>query len=369
MQILHVSCVAPPTGGGIGKVADREVRELRAHGAEAWLACPKVQNRSDMEHIIEFPAVSFGNANYLRGIKKAVQEADIVHLHYPYYGTAENLAYFKSKGLIKKLVLTLHMDAVADGLRGMVFNIHRRYIQPKILRQADLAFVSSLDYAENSSFKDFAEAHREKIIELPFGVETDCFCPGNPARAKFDIPPGSFVIGTVSVQDEAHRFKGIDLLIKAMTSLPESAHLLLVGEGDLQQNYKALANQLGVNDRVHFVGRLSQEDLICAYRSMDVFAFPSTSGAEAFGLAMLEAMSCGVPVVASNLPGVRKVAESSGLLIQPNDVQNLTQSLNKLIEDPELCRRFAESARAKALKYNWQNHAHALISNYQKICA
>ncbi len=356
-------------GGGIGTVADREVRELRARGIEAWLACPKVKTRTGMDHVIELPAVSFGNASYLRGLKNAVKEADIVHLHYPYYGSAESLAYLKSKGHIKKLALTLHMDAKAGGLRGLFFNLHRKYIQPKILEQVDLAFVSSLDYAEHSSFNDFLHKYPQKIIELPFGVATDCFCAGSPARAKFDIPPGSFVIGTVSVQDEAHKFKGLDLLIKTMKGLPVSAHLLLVGDGDLQQNYKALANQLGVADRVHFAGRLSQEDLLCAYSTMDVFAFPSTSGAEAFGLAMLEAMSCGVPVVASSLPGVRKVAQEAGLLTRPSDGQSLLENLKKMQEDTEMRRRFADSARAKALRYSWPRHTDALITNYQKLCA
>jgi len=369
MQVLHICCVAPPKGGGMGVVADQEVRSLRKKGVEAWLACPKVRGRQDIDYIIELPAFGFGNGSVLRGLSPRLKNADVVHLHYPFYGTAEELAYFKKKGIIKHLAMTLHMDAQADGARGLLFDLHRKYIQPKILAAADLVFVSSLDYAEHSSYKTYLDANPQKVVELPFGVDTDCFSCGEPNRNRFGIPGGSCVIGNVSVQDKAHMFKGIDLLIKAMVALPPHIHLLLVGDGNMQSSYRRLANELQVADRVHFAGRLNKEDLICAYRSMDVFAFPSTNNAEAFGLVVLEAMACGVPVIASELPGVRGVAQNAGYLIPPNNVKAFIDLINKLSADPELCHKFSEAARNKALQYSWEHHTVVLIEQYQKLCA
>ncbi len=369
MKVLHISCVAPPKGGGMGVVADQEVRSLRQKGIEAWLACPKAKGRKDMKHIIELPALGLGNGSYLRGLTSRLKDADVVHLHYPYYGTAEEVAYLQKKGIIKHLVMTLHMDALADGARGLLFDLHRKYVQPKILACADLVFVSSLDYAENSSYKTFMNANPQKVVELPFGVDTECFNRGEPDRNRFDIPAGSCVIGTVSVQDSAHKFKGIDLLIKAMVALPDHVHLLLVGDGNMQSTYRRLASELLVADRVHFAGRLSREDLVRAYRSMDVFAFPSTNRAEAFGLVVLEAMACGVPIVASELPGVRGVAQNAGYLIPPNDIKAFIDLINKMTENPEMCRKFSDAARAKALQYSWERHTDMLIEQYQKLCA
>ncbi|MBD3281157.1 glycosyltransferase, partial [Candidatus Uhrbacteria bacterium] len=239
MQILHVSCVAPPKGGGIGHVADQEVRCLRKHGIEAWLACPKLTGRANMEHIIGLPAFGFGNGSWLRGLSKCVKEADVVHVHYPYYGTAEHIARLRKKGRIKRLAMTLHMDATANGIRGAFFKLHRKYIQPHTLSAADHVFVSSLDYAQNSSFANFLLANKAKITELPFGVDTNCYSQGSPNRSRFNMPAGCLVVGTVSVQDKAHQFKGIDLLIKAMVDLPGNVHLLLVGDGNMRAQYKA----------------------------------------------------------------------------------------------------------------------------------
>ncbi|MBD3281234.1 glycosyltransferase, partial [Candidatus Uhrbacteria bacterium] len=321
------------------------------------------------EHIIELPALGFGNGSWLCGLSARVKEADVVHLHYPYYGTAEHIARLRKKGRIKRLAMTLHMDATANGIRGAFFKLHRKYIQPQTLSAADHIFISSLDYAQNSSFAKCLRTNENKITELPFGVDTDCYCLGAPNRSRFNMPAGCLVVGTVSVQDKAHQFKGIDLLIKAMADLPKHMHLLLVGDGNMRAQYKALAIQMHVADRVHFTGRLSSEELLCAYRTMDVFAFPSINGAEAFGLALLEAMSCGNPVVASDLPGVRKVAEGGGLLVQPNNPQDLIAALTRLANDPELRRRLGEAARAKAVKYNWDNHVEGLIRTYQQLCA
>jgi len=353
----------------MGAVAEKEVKLLRERGVQAWLACPKVPGREKQEHIIELRTLGFGNGGFMLGLLEPLKNADIVHLHYPFFGTAEMVAFYKYLKLVKRLVITLHMDAKGDGWRKIAFGLQRAVLQPKILSAADQLFVSSMDYALGSSYKAFASANPEKIIELPFGVDADYFSPGAVDLQKFQIPEGSFVIGSVSVQDKAHEFKGIDLLINSIKELPSNTHLLLVGSGNLQPNYRALAKNLGLESRVHFAGKLNKTDLLAAYRAMNIFAFPSTSGAEAFGLAMLEAMSCGVPVAASDLPGVRALAESAGLIVPPNDPAALAKAFNTLINEPSQLKNYSAEARAKALRYNWSDHITELVKNYQALCA
>lgn len=370
MKVVHFCCVAPPQGGGMGLAADWEVKLLRKRGSEAWLVAPKKSGIESADYVIRAPAASLGNGARIYGLEKFVEDADIVHLHYPFYGTAGKIAKLKKQNKIKRLVITLHMDAKASGPSGLAFDLHRSNFQKQIIDAADLLFVSTLDYARTSSFGYLVEQNDPRLHELPFGVETDRFTPNAKCRmqnAKFSIPEGVKVIGTVSVMDRAHRFKGIDLLLKAAVDHPE-AHLLLVGDGNIRFEYEKLAADLGIAERVHFAGRLSNEDLIAAFRRMDIFAFPSTSGAEAFGIAMLEAMSCGVPVIASALPGVREVARDAGLLITPNDVQDLSRAMGVLLKDDEKRRQFAQAARAKALNYDWSRHGDILLSNYKKIC-
>ncbi len=369
MKIVHVCCVAPPEIGGMGLVADKEVAYLRSLGWDAWLIAPETQldKSQQPEYVVRLPAWRIGNVARLFGLKALLKDADVVHLHYPFYFTAGLLAGWRRRHQIKRLVMTLHMDAMDKGWRRWAAEGHRKLFQHHVLKSADLLLVSTLDYASHSSYAVWS--HNSKLLELPFGVESENFCPGPSAKPEFDIPAGARVAGTVGSMDRAHPFKGIDILIRALVDLPSDVHALLVGEGDRRADYQALAKDLGLAERVHFLGRLDDEKLVRALRSMDVFAFPSTSGAEAFGLAMLEAMSCGVPVVASDLPGVRRVADQAGLLVPPGDQVALSRALNTLLEDKKLRAELGQAARAKAVLYDWrEHHAQKLAGLYQKIC-
>jgi len=372
MKLLHLCCVAPPQGGGMGSVADSEVRRLRARGIEAWLAAPACKGIEAQEHVIRVPSYCFGNGAWMRGLSRLCSDADVVHLHYPFYGTAGQAAKLRRAGIIRHLVMTLHMDAEASGLRGLLFDAHRRWCQSRTLEAADQLLVSSLDYATHSSFSSFLTKHDPRLVELPFGVDTERFSPiADPfmKMEKWGFPSKAKVVGTVSVMDQAHPFKGIDVLLKAVARLPSDVHLLLVGDGDRRKDYENMAQGLGLVERVHFVGRLNNEDIVSALRSMDAFAFPSTSGAEAFGLAMLEAMACGVPVVASDLPGVRSVAQGAGLIVPPSDVNALSIALGSLLNDAAARKQYSVAARAKAVTYGWDAHIDRLLEIYKKLCA
>ncbi|MEK7116533.1 MAG: glycosyltransferase family 4 protein, partial [Patescibacteria group bacterium] len=294
MRVIHIACVAPPQIGGIGQVAAFEVAQLRARGIDASLVSPTTQRF--FWH--------FGNAAALdlRPIMEDVRNADIVHLHYPFYGTAGIVAQLRKRGVITRLVVTLHMDATARGLKGFYFDLHRRVAQSRILKMADALLVSSLDYARHSSFASLAD----RCYELPFGVDEKRFAPYlTPSPLSFIRRGGSVLF--VGGMDTAHAFKGVEVVLRAMTQMSQNVTLTLVGDGNLRHGYEKFARTLGISSRVKFLGRVSDAELPDVYRSADVFAFPSSSDAEAFGLAALEAQSSGVPVVASDLPGVRTV--------------------------------------------------------------
>jgi glycosyltransferase involved in cell wall biosynthesis len=402
MRIIHVACVAPPEGGGIGVVADQEVRWLRALGVDATLVAPiTTQNAkrtthdehesiSDAGHVIRLPAWRIGNVAWLKGLGAVVKDADIVHLHYPFYFTAGRLARWRRQHKIRRLVITLHHDAMDTGWRGWVADQHRRFLQKRVLDSADRLIVSTLDYARHSSFAPWADDTRTR--ELAFGVDTATFRPTNDEERKtnidsgtngryavqrtfdirnsvFGLPDGVKVIGTVSVMDRAHPFKGIDVLLRAAVLLPIDVHVLLIGEGDRRTEYEHQAQELGLGDRVHFVGRLEQSRLVQALQAMDVFVLPSINRAEAFGLVVLEAMACGVPVVVSDLPGVRSVAQGAGLVVPINDPIALAQSLRRLLLDEISLGLLSTKARDKALTLSWDVHARKLAKDYRDLCA
>lgn len=371
MKIVHIACVAPPQTGGVGRVAYQEVRGLEARYDRAVLLSPQSGTAEGWAYVERLPVYwSVGNAAAVRhnALVDMLRGADVVHLHYPFFGTASMVARLRRTGRIKRLVITLHMDAKAGGWKGLFFDLHRRFAQPRILSAADALLASSLDYAKHSSFASFAS----QIIELPFGVDETLFSPGPGDRAAYGIPNDAKVIVFVGGMDTAHAFKGVDHLLTAVSKLPENVWCFLVGDGDLRPGFEKLASDLGIAGRVRFRGCLADDVLPDVYRLGDVFAFPSTSGAEAFGLVALEAQACGIPVVASDLPGVRTVVEDkvTGLLTPPRDVDELVAHLRLILENPEMRETMGRAARARVLeRFTWTRHMDDLIRVYTDVCA
>lgn len=371
MKIIHVSCVAPPEIGGIGRSALREVAGLRALGEDAVLIAPEIDTREGERSFVKRlkPLWRFGNASALSGLADVLGKADVIHLHYPYYGTAEGILL--SYRHLPPIIVTFHMDATAGGWKQVVFRLHRWLLQPWILPSARRILVSSFDYAKHSSIKGFFRTHPERVEELPFGVDVDVFSAGPSRRERFLIPDGGRVVLFVGGLDRAHAFKGIEQLLTACSKLDESTHLMIVGDGDLKESYETKARDLGIANRVHFLGKIDQESLVDAYRSADVFAFPSTNSAEAFGLVALEAQACGLPVVASDLPGVRTVVkrDETGRLVAPGDVEQLTVALRDMLDDTAGRERMSQNARKHAEQYSWDRHVERLREIYRSVCA
>ncbi|MFZ2803600.1 MAG: glycosyltransferase family 4 protein [Patescibacteria group bacterium] len=373
MRVVHISCVAPPETGGIGQAALLETTSLIERGIDAALIAPASSGLVSASSVRRLPVTGrFGNAAFLRRapLARALKDADIVHLHYPFYGTAGFVAALRRRNKIKRLVVTLHMDATAPGWKGSIFNLHRLFLQKRILEAADELIVSSKDYAQHSSFASVVAERPHEVLELPFGVDEARFSPGPNARERFGIPRDAKVVLFVGGMDEAHAFKGVDVLLHAMVNVP-NAWCVLVGDGELRDGHEKLAQGLGISSRAKFLGRVDAADLPDAYRMADVLAFPSISGAEAFGLVALEAQACGIPVVASQLPGVRTVVEDgvTGLLVPPTDAEALASALRSILSDDVRRAQMGETARTRVLlRFTNKAHMDGLVALYQKLC-
>lgn len=373
MKVIHLACVAPPQIGGIGKVAAQEVELLRTRGVDAVLLAPRPKYPlpgEDRKDVLRVPTLwQIANAAQLApwALLPHIKDADVVHLHYPFYGTDIEVDFFRFFHFIKRLVVTLHMDADVGGWRRVVNFAHRHTVQELVLRSADALLVSSFDYAKSSSYRKFVSP---KMHELSFGVDEVKFSPGSRDTAKFGILENSKVVAFVGGMDRPHAFKGVDVLLKAIAQLPRDTWCLLGGDGELRLGFEKLAQELGIADRVRFIGRVADRDLPDVYRCGDVFAFPSVSGAEAFGLVALEAQACGIPVVASDLPGVRTVVADkiTGLLSPAGNVDELAVHLRLMLENPEMRRTMGEAGRRRVLEsFTWKRHLDGLLGIYGKV--
>ncbi|MFI5348027.1 MAG: glycosyltransferase family 4 protein [Elusimicrobiota bacterium] len=155
-------------------------------------------------------------------------------------------------------------------------------------------------------------------------------------------------------------YKGIDVLLMAWKDVCEKTkdvELLLCGVDHEDGHYQNLARVLGVADRVRFMGQVEPARVWSLLRAARVFVLPSRH--ESFGMAALEAMACGKPVVASRCGGLAEFVtdRNSGILVPPRDIASLREALLKLLGDAALRRRLGAAARRDAQEYTWDRVA------------
>lgn len=347
MRIAIVSPVFPPYRGGIGTVAAHDAELLRAAGDYVEVFTPQYRSPSPREQgITRFrPFYAWGNAAVLFQLLSALRNFDVIHLHYPFFGS-DILAAFAAKRWAISLVLSYHMRPKAKGLLGLTFAAYRAVLQPIIFSVASTVLVASEEYANEHGVK-----HRNRRV-LPFGVDTRRFSPGDRLVAceRFGLPQDIPVVVFVGGLDAAHYFKGVDVLLDAFAIMKSTAHLLIVGDGNQRSAFEERARLLGIANRVHFAGSVPFEALPEAYRAADVHVLPSIDRSEAFGIVTEEAMATGIPSVVSDLPGVRSlvIPEATGLRVPPGDPVALAAALDRICADPSRTKVWGVQARLRA---------------------
>lgn len=374
MKIAQVVSTYPPYRGGMGHVAQQYTERLRELGHRVHVFTPKyktVKNDPDYVHRVPSP-IQIGNAGIVPSLFKRMKGFDVVHLHYPFFGGAEPVIIRKALRKDQALVLTYHMDAVAAGMKGKFFNVHRRMLFPWLISRTDRVLVSSLDYAKSSALADIKGVF-DRVEVHPFGVDIDRFHPGDEPELrlelgiKFEEPVMIFVGGL----DEAHHFKGLPVLFEALQGLEDRPwHVVIVGGGELKSSFEALVQSRKMDDRIHFVGNVSNHDLPCYYRMANFHVFPSTERAEAFGLVALEAAASGIPSIASDLPGVRTVVldGETGLRVAPRNIDELRDAIKLMLEEKDVRERFGLSARIRAeAEFSWPPLIKKLEQTYLSV--
>jgi L-malate glycosyltransferase len=159
--------------------------------------------------------------------------------------------------------------------------------------------------------------------------------------------------------------KGIDVAVKSLAQLPEAAVLWVVGEGPEQGNLAVLAQDLGLGNRVRFFG--PQRNVEPFIQAADCALCPSV-WAEAAGLVNLEALACGLPVVASRIGGIPEFVDDghTGFLFTPGDHRELADRIRRLCDDPELRHRMGQKARLDAIeRFSTQRQIGLHLALYQ----
>jgi glycosyltransferase involved in cell wall biosynthesis len=219
-------------------------------------------------------------------------------------------------------------------------------------------------------------AQRQRVRVIRSGVDVARFCPRDRRQARQELRLRSEAPLVLFVGNLEPR-KQVDLLLRALgyvrRSLPE-AGLAIVGSGasagaDDQTAYlQQFSVELGLRPAVHFAGAVDAEDLLRWYAAADVFALPSSS--EAQGIVALEAMACGLPVVASAVGGLLDTLNDAktGYLVPPGDLIALAERLLSLLTDPARRTAIGHAARrAVEREFSWHNTARATIDVYREV--
>ncbi len=374
VKIAQVVCTYPPYRGGMGRVAFEYTERLRARGYDVHVFTPRYQPvEGDPKYVHRVPSpLHVGNAGVVPSLMRRLSGFDVVHLHYPFFGGAEPTIVGKALRPHQSLVMTYHHDPVVQGVRAAIYGAHRRLLFPWLVGRAEKILVSSRDYAESSDLRDVPGA-LDRVEVMPFGIDLERFHPGKEPglRAQFgwrdDIPVFLFVGGL----DPAHHFKGLPVMLEALAGLgPYPWRCVVVGDGALRATFEANARESAFDERIAFVGNVSDEDLPRYYRMADIHCFPSTERAEAFGIVALEAAASGIPCVASDLPGVRGVVLNgeTGLLVPPGNAEELRKAMLLLLEQVDLRHRLGESARRRAeAEFAWDPLMSTLENIYRSV--
>lgn len=395
MNIAHIVCTYPPYYGGMGNVAFYMANALHTIGHNVVVYTPhymegkeirsahdlpSLSHHSSLHNMIArverlTPSFSYGNAARLPTLAKELEAYDLVHLHYPFFGTASLVASWKKKYPQKSLVVTYHMDTRSAGWKGILFSLYAKYYMPHILQLADAVHVSSFDYASSSDAAALYRASTSRWHAIPFGVDTLRFSPGEKpvelfVRHGLDIHKSTLLF--VGGMDRAHYFKGIPVLLEALRIAKQQhacPQVVLVGEGELRTEFEHMAREYDLTSFVRFVGSVSDKELPAYYRMADVFVLPSIHRAEAFGMVLLEAMASGVPVIASDLPGVRTVAKEAGILVPPQHPRALAQHIQDFFRADEAV-RVSLATKARYIvehSYTWNTVAERLHTIYTSL--
>lgn len=353
MRVLHVSKAYPPVFGGIETVLRDMAEGLAARGVEVTVLVCNRGRRERLEEgtnprIIRVPSPwKVSSMDIGPSLVKEMRRIprDITHIHIPY--PLGVLAALLAPG-DSKLVATWHSDIVRQkALLRFYAPILRRF-----LRRADAVYPTSVQYLACSRFLPTV---RDKCHPIPLGVPPTSFLPSPFLRQRIEqiraeMDPFVLFIGRLV------GYKDPLCLIEAMGRLRDRAgsagiRAVLLGGGPLDGPIRHRVAELGLTGRVTLLQDASDEEKIAHLHAARALVLPSVSHNEAYGVVLVEAMMCGLPLITTDLPtGVTFLNRhgENGLVFPIGDAPALAQAIQKVVSDPEEAHRMGQAGKDRA---------------------
>lgn len=334
-------------------------------------------------HVISCHEIEVSNVKYNKNVK--------VHI----LKSKAPLAYFSAKAELKQLLFSIQPDilnahyATGYGFLARLSEFHplllsvwgsdvyefpNKSILHKLFLKKNLKNADAIASTSHCMAVQTAKTYsHSKIFVTPFGIDDKRFYPFQKHLNNDFIQ-----IGTVKTLSEKY---GIDTLIEAFAISEKQCikhginiRLSIVGSGEDEYKLKMLSKELGLQDKITFAGYIANENIPRVLNSFDIYVALSRWNSESFGVAVLEASACGLPVVVSDADGLKEVVLDlgTGLIVAKDNPQLAADALIKLINDNTLRERLGLNGRKHVLQhYTWEKSLEAMIKAYQatiKVC-
>lgn len=351
MKILIALTYYRPHYSGLTIYAEREARALVQRGHQVTIltsrfdkSLPSNEIRDGVQIVRLDVLFRISKGVIMPGIFpaawKLVQEADIVHLHVPQLDAA--LIAVISRLLKKPVLLTYHCDLQLPlGLIHSLANLGSNLANRLTATIADLIVTNTQDYANHSNFLQ-AYLHKLRPVLPPVEVHPITDKNLEEFRTKYQIDPEQRIIGMAA---RLAAEKGVEYLTEALPIILEkhpTTRVLFVGPyqnvlGEKQYSKKLYPLIEALGEHWTFLGIISPEEMSAFFHLSEVTVLPSINSTESYGLVQVESLLCKTPVIASDLPGIRVPAQTtgSGLIVPPGNAVELARAIIDLLNSPQ----------------------------------
>lgn len=348
MKILQLGKFYP-IRGGVEKVEYDLMKGLWSLGIECDMLCAGKEGVvgdveiSEHGRVMVCPTVVEAEGttispSMITKLRRICKEYDVIHVHHPDPMAA--LALFLS-GYKGRVVLHWHSDIVKQNL-ALVFY---KPLQNWLLRRSDRVVCTTPIYMKESPHLTKAQ---DKALCIPIGIEPVPEVETSKVqqlRERYGNRKMVFSLGRLVY------YKGYEFLVRAAQYLDDDTVVLIGGGGPLREELQTHIDSHGLSEKVVLLGRVEDEELPVFYHACDVYCMSSVQRTEAFGIVQIEAMSCGKPLVATNIKGSGvswvNSHDESGLNAEPCDAEGLAQAINDILRDSETYKRFAEGSKKR----------------------
>jgi 1,2-diacylglycerol 3-alpha-glucosyltransferase len=351
MRIMIVTDQYPPMVGGVPTVTQGLAVDFANRGDQVWVVAPSYGQRDvhrleQKVHVYRFSSFEWPTYEDLRipflpilpfrRLLKKI-DPDIIHIHSPI--VLGNIAQIVAGSLRKPVIVTNHYLPInmsrslsADPLFGKTFMTVSYSYLVHFCNRCEYVTAPTMT-ALNLLYEHGLRAPAQAISN---GVDLKKFSPGDRDKRLlqyFNLPQESPLILSVNRLSQEKR---IDVLIDAVAKMTQDAHIAIASTGPAEASLRARVEELNLTDRVSFLGFIHDMDLAPLYRLAHVFAIPSE--AELQSLATMEAMACGLPVVAADAYALPELVhhEINGFLFQRGNSEEMAHYLDMLVMDKEL---------------------------------